>query len=81
MTIEEFDTLKFRCTGHVSAKDYHTATYINSDYGIMIISQCNMRDGEPYGRESKRFVYNGKRYSQKKFYEVLKDIEYKGCKE
>lgn len=75
MTGEELAKLPFRMVSHMAAEDFHVATYMNDEYGIVVSKQTRMKDGTVFGRSTVHYMHNGKLYkSKKKFLEAISDM-------
>ena len=62
---------------HMAMADEHIATYINEQYGFMMIVRTPKKDEFTYGKAKRHFVYRGVTYKTlPKFMEAIKDIQY-----
>ena len=80
MTREQFEKVPFRMSGHVSMAHEHTATYVNQQYGfVMVCSTKVIKNGMDFGKTRREFLYKGDRYKKlDDFLEAIKDVEFKG---
>ena len=78
MTKEEFEKVPFKMTSHVSMVHQHTITYVNRQYGfVLVCSTAVKKDGFEFGKTKKTFIYNGKKYkSLDIFLEAIKDVKF-----
>lgn len=79
MTQEELEKVPFRMTAHVSMAHEHTATYVNQQYGFIMVCRTRVtKNGTDFGKTRREFVYEGKRYKKLEgFLEAIKDVEFK----
>lgn len=77
MTLEELKKVRFKFQSHIAMADEHIATYINEQYGFMMIVRTPKKDEFTYGKAKRHFVYRGVTYKTlPKFMEAIKDIQY-----
>ena len=78
MTKEEFEKVPFKMASHVSMVHQHTITYVNRQYGfVLVCSTAVKKDGFEFGKTKRIFIYDGKKYnSLESFLEAIKDVEY-----
>lgn len=75
MTKEELAKLPFRMVSHMAAEDYHVATYMNDEYGIVVCKQTKVKNELEFGRSTVHYMHNGKVYkSKKKFLEAVAEL-------
>ena len=78
MTEEELLKVPFRWSGRVSMAHEHTTTYINTDYGFIMVVRVSVLKNGRFGRERREFQYNGMWYKKfDKFLEAIKEVELK----
>lgn len=81
MTLEELRKVRFRMQSHMAMEDEHIATYINEQYGFVMIVRTPKKDEFTFGRAKRHFVYRGVTYKTlPKFMGAIKDVEYVGDK-
>lgn len=77
MTLEELKKVPFRMQSHMALADEHIATYINEQYGFMMIVRTPKKGEFTFGRAKRHFGYRGALYkSLPKFLEAIKDVNY-----
>lgn len=80
MTKDELSKVPFRMSGHVSMAHEHTTTYVNQQYGFILIDRAKViKGGMGFGKTKRAYKYNGKVYkSYDSFCEAIKDVEFNG---
>lgn len=77
MTLEELKKVRFRMQSHLAMEDEHIATYVNDQYGFMMIVRTPKKDEFTFGKAKRHFVYRGVTYKTlPKFMEAIKDVNY-----
>ena len=80
MTREELAKVPFRMSGHVSMAHEHVSTYVNQQYGFILIDRAKViKGGTDFGKAKREYIYQGKTYKKyDQFLEAIKDVEFKG---
>lgn len=77
MTLEELKKVRFKFQSHIAMADEHIATYINEQYGFMMIVRTPKKDEFTFGRTITHYMFRGVVYkSLPKFLEAIKDVNY-----
>lgn len=79
MTREQLEKVPFRMSGHVSMAHEHSATYVNQQYGFVMVCRTKIiKNGMEFGKTRREFQYKGKWYKKlDDFLEAIKDVEFK----
>jgi hypothetical protein len=78
MTREQLEKVPFRMAGHVSMEHEHTATYVNQQYGFVMVCRTKVtKNGTDFGKTRRVFIYEYKKYNKlEDFLEAIKDVEF-----
>ena len=79
MTREQLEKVPFRMSGHVSMAHEHSATYVNQQYGFVMVCRTKIiKNGMEFGKTRREFQYKGKWYKKlDDFLEAIRDVEFK----
>ena len=67
MKKEQLEKVPFRMAGHVSMAHEHTATYVNQQYGFVMVCCTKVtKNGMDFGKTRRVFIYEHKKYYKPK---------------
>ena len=73
MTREQFEKVCFKWNGHISTETLPTTCHVSEDGLFSLCDHVPYRNGKPYGKAFRTFVYGNKTYNN--YNEFLKAIE------